>query len=237
MKMIMLISAKVPRQLVLNLYIAVGLICLTFALLQRFPSILLSPPAPKLQELPFHIGAWHGTEDTLEQNVVTFLKLDDYTLRTYQRDSGTFVWLYIGYYATRLRFSKHHSPLICYPANGWEIMEKNLQSINLLSGSTIRVHKLLVQKGSHKRLVLYWHQWGDQVSTEEESWLTRVLRVFKEYQLKVDTALETKKLRIDKALVRIDAPILHSIDTTLSHEIDFIQSAFPLLVTGVWRIL
>jgi hypothetical protein len=78
-------------------------------------------------------------------------------------------------------------------------------------------------------LVLYWHQWGDQVSTEEDSWLTSVLRVFKEYQLKVDSALQTKTLRTDKALVRIDAPILHNIDITLSHEINFLQSAFPLL--------
>ena len=227
--MIMFISVKSPRQLVLSLYMAVGLLCLTFVLLQRFPSISLSPLAPKLQGLPLEIGAWHGTQDTLGQDVVTTLQLDDYTLRTYQKNSETFVWLYIGYYATRPSFSKHHSPMLCYPGNGWEIIGKNLQSINLPNGTTIQVHKLLVQKGSHQRLVLYWHQWGDQVSTEEDSWLTSVLHVFKEYQLKVDSALQTKKLRTDKALVRIDAPILHNIDITLSHEIDFIQSAFPLL--------
>ena len=70
--MIMFISVKSPRQLVLSLYIAVGLICLTFVLLQRFPSISLSPPAPKLQGLPLDIGAWNGTQDTLGQDVVTY---------------------------------------------------------------------------------------------------------------------------------------------------------------------
>jgi EpsI family protein len=220
---------KPPPHLVLCLYVAAGVILLTFLLLQRFSRTSANPLVPKLQELPLQIGVWRGTEDTLGQDIVTTLQLDDYTLRAYQQHSEAFIWLYIGYYATRPSFSKHHSPILCYPGNGWQIVEKGFQSIDLPGGRVIQVSKLLVQKGSHQRLVLYWHQWGDHVSTEEDSWLTSLVNVFKEYKLKVDSGIQTKVLRTDKALVRVDAPIFQSVDATLSHEISFVQSAFPLL--------
>lgn len=217
------------QQAVMGLYVAAALLLLTFLLLQRFSRPPVPLLVPKLLDFPLQIDSWQGTESTIGQDIVTALKLDDYTLRAYQQTSGDPVWLYIGYYATRSGFSKHHSPLVCYPGSGWQILEKGLQTIELPNLKPIRVQKLLVQKGLQKRVVLYWHQWGDEVTLDQFSWLDYGSQIFTEYKFKVYSALQSTPLRSDKALVRIDAPVTQTIDKTLANEIAFVQAAFPLL--------
>jgi EpsI family protein len=213
--------------------VAIALALVTFAVLQaldrvRDPAISLQS---RLQAFPLDLGMWKGTDAGWDSEVVTALGVDDWILRRilrrYQEASGDFVWLYIGF-SERVSFSdghSPHSPLVCYPGQGWELLETDVQEIELPGGRTIAVNKLLVRKGLERRLVLYWQQRGERIALEE-SW--------GDYRAKLDWLLRVPSLlarneRTDRALVRISAPVAGTPEATLSREVAFIQSAFPAL--------
>jgi hypothetical protein len=84
---------------------------------------------------------------------------------------------------------------------------------------------LHVQKGSEQRLVLYWFQWGDEVTTEDGAgdymaklrWLVGLPFVVRE------------QARTDRSLVRVSARVGPSPERTLAAEANFVQAMFPLL--------
>jgi EpsI family protein len=208
----------------LQLYLVAGLALLVFFVLQR-----LAPPSAaalqqRLQLFPLQVEAWEGTEGRLDDAVVTELKLDDWMLRRYQHPSGAFLWLYIGFLEHLAPEKSHHSPRICYPAWGWELVERGVQHIALPAEQPIFVQKLLVQKGLAQQLVLYWYQQGEKILPEKSS-------AWEVYGGKLATLLRLLHTapRADHTLVRISAPVLASVDDTLAHEIAFIQAALPLL--------
>jgi EpsI family protein len=231
----MLKTLKVSRRFQLHLYLALGLLLLTFLILYRFSQAPNTTPLQtRLQAFPLHVVTWEGRERSLDPNVVTALGLDDWMLRLYQNESRAFVWLYIGFFGY-YHFDKgsfHHSPQVCYPAQGWKLIQGELQEINIPEKEKILVNKLLVQKGTERQLVLYWYQWGDRIVTEKnwEDWGR-----WRDYKLRLYSLLHLPSLlinndRTDRALVRISAPVIDNVEETLSHEIAFIQAAFPLLV-------
>lgn len=213
----------------LSLYLAAVFMLLTFVTLQRFPVTPVSPLNTRLQELPLRIGTWQGTEGNMDQAVVNTLQLDDWMMRLYQQRPDTLIWLYIGYYADLPGFANHHSPQVCYPANGWELRERGFQQIEIPGSEPILVQRLVVQKDLEQRLVLYWHQAGEEVTTEQRPLRGRWSRVLKEYKLRFANTLQGTPVRSDRALVRVSAPVRGTLEATLAREIDFIQSAFPLL--------
>jgi EpsI family protein len=211
-------------QLRLQLSLVAGLALLVFCILQR-----LAPPSTaalqqRLQLFPLQVEAWEGTEGKIDEAVVTELKLDDWMLRRYQHPAGAFLWLYVGFLEHLAPEKSHHSPQICYPAWGWELVQRSVQQIALPAGNSLLVQKLLVQKGLARQLVLYWYQQGEKILPEKSS-------AWQAYGDKLATLLRLLHTapRADRTLVRVSAPVLESVDDTLAHEIAFIQAAFPLL--------
>jgi EpsI family protein len=194
--------------------------------LQRFSVAPASLPTKKLQEFPLQIGPWEGAAASLDPDIVAALEVDDWMLRSYTHASRTSIWLYIGYYAKSF---KPHSPLDCFPGQGWKISQRNTQLISLQGVGPFFVHKLVVQKGLEQHLVLYWNQSGERVFTELDLWQKRWTQILEEYWSRLTAILHQRGSRTDRVFVRISAPILHNLDDTLSHEIAFIQAVFPLL--------
>jgi EpsI family protein len=175
----------------------------------------------RLQEFPLRVGGWEGTESRLEPRVVTTLGLDDWILRLYRHPSGALVEFYVGFlqHATL----GHHSPQVCYPAQGWELLQKGLQQIKISGEQSISINMLLVQRDLERQLIFYWYQWGEKVITEKpgprgllESKLRAVFSIF-------------TPARLDTTLVRISAPLVGSVEETLAREVAFVQAVFPLL--------
>ena len=117
----------------------------------------------------------------------------------------------------------HHSPQVCYPAQGWELLHKGLQQINVSGEQSIAFNQLLVQKNLEKQVILYWYQWGERIITEkQEFWGV--------FDLKLRALFSTfTPSRPDYTLVRISTPVVGSVEATLAHEVAFIQAVFPLL--------
>jgi len=177
------------------------------------------PITHPLQGLSSSLGAWRGQTDYFDPGTVDALHVDDYILRRYQATPtpGTELWLYVGYWgAQRLGQERVHSPSVCLPGAGWVISQPGLAPVRL-ADRTILVNRDVIAKADQRQLVLYWYQIHGRVVAKELP-ATAVLAW---------TSLTQH--HSDEALVRINAPIVGSMQATLDREIAFVQTAFPAL--------
>lgn len=101
----------------------------------------------------------HGSS-SFDQEVVKSLALDDYLNQSYSNGSEI-VNLYIGYYLTLKKVGAAHSPLVCFPGQGWVVSDKTTKEIKTKDGN-IDLAVMLVTRGQEKNLVLYWFQAFDK---------------------------------------------------------------------------
>lgn len=131
-----------------------------------------SGPAPVLT-LPNQVGAWHATQDEqLDAETWAIIEPDAHMLRRYEAPGRTSIWIYLGLYVGRSGSGKAaHDPEICYPAQGWEIMQSRSQDVALPSEEMLPVTLLEAQNGSRKETVLYWFQpaarWPESAALEQ----------------------------------------------------------------------
>ncbi|HBH49741.1 MAG TPA: EpsI family protein [Bacteroidales bacterium] len=99
----------------------------------------------------------------LEDNIFTFLDLDDYIFRTYEKD-GVQITLYIGFYYTADKVSAAHSPLVCFPGQGWTITEPEYGR-QMVGDHQINYAQIDATLGNQKELIVYWYQSHDDTVT------------------------------------------------------------------------
>jgi EpsI family protein len=147
-------------------------------------------------------------------------------LRRYEDPSGNAVWLYVGFHNNAsFGGTTPHSPRLCYPGQGWTVLDATIEKIPLADGSSNPDNRLLVQKGLEQRLVLYWLQWGSEVTTESGAgdytaklgWLLRL------------PFLAQEDTRTDRSLVRVSARVDLSPERTFATGARFVALVFPLL--------
>jgi EpsI family protein len=93
------------------------------------------------------------------------LKLDDYLFANFS-DGDNAVNLYIGYYYTASKASAAHSPLICYPSQGWKVDTEPIRSTLSAGPHTIHYEEIVTSNGNVTELVLYWYQAGLLTNTQ-----------------------------------------------------------------------
>ncbi len=106
------------------------------------------------------------------------LQLTDYLSRNFVARDGRTINLYVGYHDKQVRGAGHsHSPLLCLPANGWEILE--LESVPMPGQSDgPSVNRVVVGFGEARQIVYYWYQGrGHVAATQLDSLLRRTLDV------------------------------------------------------------
>jgi EpsI family protein len=161
---------------------------------------------------------------SLEENAFQMLNLDDYLFRDYQNPKGM-VNLYIGYYYTADKAYEAHSPLVCYPAQGWKIDQKPVKLTINVDGKKIHLEEIITSLGDKKDLVLYWYQ-------------THLLTNTEPYQNKIDMAISKLKYNDEQhAFVRVSTSIDDgSYDQAKERSIDFIKRFYPQFVTFIEKI-
>ena len=93
----------------------------------------------------------------LEDSHLTMLKLDDYLYTDYEGPLGK-VNLYIGYYYTAGKAYAPHSPLTCYPSQGWQVTKKPSTHALKVGNHTIHYEEITTSLGEETELVIYWYQ-------------------------------------------------------------------------------
>jgi len=151
----------------------------------------------------------------LKDNAIDMLKLDDYAFLDYMTRERK-VNLYIGYYYTANKAYASHSPLICYPSQGWEIADKPAKRTLSVGPHTVNYELITTSYGEQKELVFYWYQTHGRTSTQV-------------YQNKIDMAYnKLMKKNEQHAFVRISVPFADStLEEAEKSGTDFIRVFFP----------
>ncbi|MFQ5416485.1 MAG: exosortase C-terminal domain/associated protein EpsI [Myxococcota bacterium] len=118
------------------------------------PSLEVQPEI--LRGLPLILPHWRGRDIPIDGGVEEMLAADFNVQRSYVHPSGDVVWFYVGYYGTERGGRPEHTPWVCYPSNGWEIVRR--QVVRLDTPSERRANEILVERGGEQRLVHFWYQ-------------------------------------------------------------------------------
>jgi exosortase D (VPLPA-CTERM-specific) len=174
--------------------------CLALLLVTAWTSATVSIrhevlPERKLFALfPNKLDTWQGRPSSMEASTAEFLGLTDYIESNYAQADGRNVNLYIAYYASQRSGLSPHSPSVCIPGNGWQILQ--LDRTEFVDGSLrFPVNRAIIANGMNRQIVYYWYdERGMKIANE---WLSKL------YLLR-DAIF---KNRTDGALVRVIAPI------------------------------
>jgi exosortase D (VPLPA-CTERM-specific) len=127
------------------------------------------PDRRMLSEFPMELGSWRGTPGQIESQYLDMLKLDDYLLADYANDLVNPVNLYVSYYASQANGNSAHSPRACIPGDGWEIADFRQRTLAgvAVGGESLKVNRVVIQRGDNRQLVYYWFQQRGHVITNE----------------------------------------------------------------------
>jgi EpsI family protein len=184
-------------------------------------SFQLRPPlavdASTLSRLPLRVGRWGGADQPMQGGVEEMLAADFNLQRSYVHPVGGLVWLYVGYYGTERGGRPEHTPWVCYPSNGWVVLER---AKILVDPKTHReANELVVEKDGERRLVHFWYQ---------SSRRTGMLGAFNQAAERILSRMLTG--RADGSLVRLSAPLQEGDKAPArSRLISFGQVLVPLL--------
>ncbi|MFT5701031.1 MAG: EpsI family protein [Desulforhopalus sp.] len=156
----------------------------------------------------------------LSDDHITMLNLDDYFFTDFKGPNGA-VNLYIGYYYSANKAYASHSPLVCYPSQGWAIDQKPKKGQLDVNKSTINYEEIITSFGDKKELVLYWYQAGEKSNTQV-------------YKNKIDMGYN-KLVNNDEqhGFIRVAAPITESYAKSKEASINFIKTFYPQLTTYI----
>jgi EpsI family protein len=139
----------------------------------------------------------------MKSGVEEMLDADFHVQRSYVHRTGFLLWLYVGYYGTERGGRPEHTPWVCYPSNGWEIVSREVVKVD----ANRRANEIIVEKGGKRRLVHFWFQ-----TYREKQVIGGIDQL---YERLAGRILEG---RADGSLVRLSTPLPESLD------VDFVRS-------------
>ena len=156
----------------------------------------IQPERLRFVSFPRDLGGWHGRPSLLEPQVEHALGLDDYILADYSNAKAGVVDLYVAYYASQRKGSSIHSPEVCMPGGGWQIIKFERTSYTSESlRMDLPFNRAIIARDNDRQLVYYWFvQRGRNVANEYSS----------KWHLLFDAVT---KNRTDGALVRLVTPL------------------------------
>ncbi len=169
----------------------------------------------QLYEVLSNIKGWEKSKSIpLEPKIVATLKLDDYINVNYFR-GDELVSLYVGYYYSTGKIGASHSPLVCFPGQGWVLSDRKAKTIYVESNA-INLEKMVATKGDRKELLIYWFQAYDKTSHGT-------------FMQKVNNFLIKLKGNTNhNAFVRVSVPIKNSdFDVAYQTGVDYISAFYP----------
>lgn len=181
----------------------------------------LVPDRRPLALFPMSLGEWSGRPQSLDPLVLGSLGLTDYVLADFTPQAaatGRPVNFYIAYYASQRLGTQVHSPRLCIPGGGWDVVSQSTVEVARPDGTTSPADRVVIQKGDVRQIVYYWFE-------------ERGRRLTSETEIKVFALLDAvKRNRSDGALVRLVAPVTGGDDAQADRTLrDFIAVADPAL--------
>lgn len=148
-----MLSRRTEGTLLVALLVVVG--ALSWWLTLR--PIVESDPA-RFDTLPADLNGWRAVDLAIDESVSEMLAADHNVQRAYLHPQRYVIFVYVGYYGTRRGGTPEHTPDVCYPAQGWSIVEATDRSVGGASGFDVR--EFVVEKEDERRLVHFWYRTG-----------------------------------------------------------------------------
>jgi EpsI family protein len=177
----------------------------------------IAPTIEPLSLFPQSFNGWSMTSNAVfSDSVMAVLKPTDYLSRGYRDAGKRYVSLYIGYHDGS-DSGAVHSPRLCLPGSGWNIVSEKTTTVSGDQWETPAVQSVY-QKGSDKFLVLYWFRLAG-------------LDLDNHYKLKLsELAYSFLHRRKDTALIRVETAIKGDEQEAIRTVKRFVASIYPLLV-------
>lgn len=147
----------------LKVFVVVFCLLLASLVIYQVPEPVATQPKVPLKDVVSNVRQWTLIASSpLGSPIIESLKLDDYVNNTYVSREGR-VSLYIGYYTSQEDVGAAHSPLVCYPGQGWQLSGGRNASAAI---GSYRIHfrQMIAAQGGRKELVIYWFQAYDKTS-------------------------------------------------------------------------
>jgi EpsI family protein len=149
---------------------------------------------------PADIGGWQGSRNVISSETAGILNADDYVLIDFVReDERAQVNFWSAFYYTQDRDKGGiHSPEVCLPLDGWNIVSVRPIEVALegTQAGAVTLNRAVIEKGETTALVYYWFDGrGRRLASQWEA----------KIRLKADALI---KGRTDGALVRYVTPIV-----------------------------
>jgi len=156
----------------------------------------------------------------LDDAISSFLELDDYTQTRYEKD-GRAIDLYIGYYFSLDKISAAHSPLVCFPGQGWAVNQPTEHSLTV-NQKKVDYAEIIASLEERQELVMYWYQAHEKTETEA-------------YKNKINALLNKLTMKKQEhAFIRISVSIGDSgPETARTIGQDFIAAFYPVFLTYI----
>ena len=165
--------------------IITSLLILTTLLAARLtPTTHTTEVTPELDTIiPMQFGEWKKVVDPFTQVGLTTGKndlvnqlYDKVVMRTYENKSGDKVMLAIAYAHEQKQDIKIHRPEVCYVAQGFQLLNKVPNTINIGASKLIKGQRLLVKNQNRYEAISYWIRIGDDYPTGGMSARLKILK-------------------------------------------------------------
>jgi EpsI family protein len=168
-----------------------------------------------------NVPGWRRVHtEPLNDAVVAELRLDDYVNSRYSDGRHT-VALYVGYYLSSQKVGAAHSPLVCFPGQGWSLSDFQKQTV-AVNAAEIDLMRIRASAPGTNQLLLYWFQAYDR--TTSDTFLQKLYTLL----------ARVRHRRQDNAFVRVTVPIeADRVDEAYAAGICFIRAFFPPLLNHV----
>ena len=204
---------RLSQQSLTAFLLLLGMIVLT----RHYAGVEEAPSREDLDRFPVVVGShWQGTDESLDSDVMAVLKADDVLMRRYERYDKSLLWMFVSYYRSQRTGTTYHSPMNCLPGSGWTIAERQETPLSIGQQSLV-VNRVLIKKGLHQQLIVYWYQDRGRIITSE--YLAKAYLLW-------DAMV---RRRTDGALVRISVPITDTPDHAFEVAMEFMRAVVPLL--------
>lgn len=179
------------------------------------------PPRTPLGSFPAQIGAWTGTDETIDKDALEVLGNGEFLLRLYQNHEQPqpYVDLFIAYYRSQRAGETPHSPQHCLPGSGWAPVDNSRVTLSMPGHAPFPVNRYVIVKGDARQIVLYWF-WAHNRGVASEYWT--------KFYLVADSI---RMNRSDGSLIRITSPVKpgETIDAAQQRISPFVNSVLPML--------
>ena len=204
-----------------RILIVIACFLVTAAIVYRQPDVT---PVKKDISLDRALAGIDGWRDSgvvpLDAKIVQELRLDDYANNHFS-NSGERVSLYIGYYLTSKDVGAAHSPLVCFPGQGWLLSDFQKRTVRA-GENDISLMTIVASTPQKKELLVYWFQAFER--TSPSTFWQKLYVLLSKY---------TRK-REDNAFVRVTVP-MDKMSEKEAYEVGvrFIEAFYPVFLDYV----